>query len=221
MEKSKNKYWFRKKRYIGGSNQLSEEDFKNIWARLWLKLWWIAILAVGFFFTGGLIIIKSTSEKIVNSYIDKNTILKQFDTEKKQILEKVSFDMKQIKERFMKEVKTCSVIPFNINQNSITMFDSSGNRFMLEFGEGLTNQIVEFKQPFSVAPIIIANFKDSISDSQKGLVVGPMGRGVIKISNLTIQADKKSFIPVYSRQKTAYGEIKEPKFPISWVAFGK
>ncbi|MFH1051393.1 MAG: H-type lectin domain-containing protein [bacterium] len=140
--------------------QLTDQDYKNIMTRTFYKLWWVGLIIIGFLLGSGYLLVINTADSTVQKILSKEIIKSQFYDYKEKLLSQASIDINQAKKFFINEIKKYEKLPYNLSDNSLKLFDTTGKVLILEYGTGLTNTPIYFKEHFNSIPNIHVSLSD-------------------------------------------------------------
>jgi hypothetical protein len=200
--------------------QLSDEDYKNIFTRVFWKFWWMSLVLLGFLIGGGYFLIKQISENTVQQILSKEIVKSNFYDYKERLFLKASQDITEAKEYYINELKKYEYLPYSLSNNSLKVFDKNGKALIVEFGRGKTSDTIRFKEHFDNLPNVQVSFADPkersrINDFKNSDIYNEVTfRMSLNIKEIT----RKYFIAFYGLPNT----IKRYKYQVefNWMAIG-
>lgn len=203
-------------------HRISEFDYKNILARIYSRIIIIALgIALPLVITNYLLIDRFLTNQ-VNSVLKSESSQKKFYLYKEQLYQKVASDITKAREQFLEQMKAYTSLPYYLSPSGLTLFDSAGSSFRIEFGRGLTNTEILFKRPFLERPIVIVNLSDSNNLETLRMKRRFLSRGIdiLSVSMINIKSSENGFSAFLTNKPKTYFN-NDNKFLINWVAFGR
>lgn len=215
----------KQKNYTTTRYALSEEDFKNIYARLWVKYWKTVLLTIFALLTGGYILINKIATDTVEKILTDELVKSQFYDYRNKLLDSANKDIHQIKQQVISEMKNYHSLPYNIENNKIIFFDSSGKFVNIQYGSATTADTVYFKKQFKTIPVLITTIDNSKHNKKEitnafGIKIDqdPYYGHIIFRRTLQISyIDKRRFVVYYGLSKT----LDKEQLKFNWIAIGE